>query len=246
MLLKKIVVSLGLVSILFVGVANGQQIKLITEGWAPYQIEKDGKLSGINVEIVKEIQKRVGNTQKIRVFPWNRGYNMALKKKGYALFTTARTKYREKLFKWVGPIANLKLVMFKLKSNKTEYKTEDDAKLAESIAVTKNNASQQTLASRGFKNLQVKTGGDNKINLTKLLDGKAELWPVGYYVGYYRIKQRGVQDKVVVTKAPPFLEIPLAIAFNKNTPDEIIKKWQKALDDMKKDGTYKKIIDKYK
>ena len=245
-MLKNLIVSLGLVSSLFVGIANGQQIKLITENWAPYQMEIDGKLSGISVDIVKELQKRVGNTQKIRVFPWNRGYNITLKKKGFALFTTARTKHREKLFKWVGPIATLKLVMFKLKSNKTEYKTEDDAKRAKSIAVTKNNASHQTLASKGFKNLQVKTGGDNKINLTKLLEGKAELWPVDYQVGHYRIKQRGVQDKVVIAKVPPFLETPLAIAFNKNTPDEIIQKWQKALDSMKKDGTYEKIFDKYK
>jgi len=38
----------------------------------------------------------------------------------------------------------------------------------------------------------------------------------------------------------------LYIAFNKNTPDTIIEKWQKALDDIKKDGTYQKILNKYR
>lgn len=222
------------------------QIKPLTEDWAPFQIKEDGIVSGISIEIVKEIQKRIGNTQKIRFFPWNRGYNVTLRKEGYCLFSTARTKQREKLFKWVGPIAPLKLVMFKLKSNKHIYKTVNDEKKAKSIAVTKNDASQQVLDSMGFKNLQIKTGGSNQINLKKLLKGKAELWPSGLFTGYYRIKQLGVQDKVTVTKAPPFLVLALYIAFNKNTPDSVIKKWQKALDSIKKDGTYDKILSHYR
>ncbi len=38
----------------------------------------------------------------------------------------------------------------------------------------------------------------------------------------------------------------LYIAFSKNTPDDEVKKWQAALDELKKDGTYQKIVDKYK
>ncbi|MEA3497649.1 MAG: ABC transporter substrate-binding protein [Campylobacterota bacterium] len=242
----KIIKKFAIVVLLLSSIASAQQIKLITESWSPYQIKTDGELSGISVEIVQEIQKRVGNTQKIKVFPWNRGYNMTLKKDGYALFTTARTEEREKLFKWVGPIANLKLVMFKLKSNKTIYDTEEKAKQAKSIAVTKNDATEQVLASRGFKNLKVKAGGSNQSNLKKLLNGKTELWPAGYFAGHYRIKRLGVQDKVVITKAPPYLDLTLSIAFSKNTPDKTIKTWQKTLDEIKADGTYKKIISKYK
>jgi len=240
--IKKILAGLLVVA----NIANAGDIKPITEEWAPYQMKIDGMLTGISVDIVREIQKRIGNKQKIKIFPWNRGYNMTLKRQGYALFTAARTKDREKLFKWVGPLTQLKLVMFKLKLNKTIYKTAQDMKNAKSIAVTKNDAAQQILASQGYKNLQIKTGGSNQINLKKILNKKAELWPTGYYGGYYRIKQLGVQDKMTVVQAPPFLELPLAIAFNKKTPDEIINKWQKALDNIKADGTYDKILKKYK
>ena len=35
-------------------------------------------------------------------------------------------------------------------------------------------------------------------------------------------------------------------AFNKKTPDSIVKKWQYALDDLRKDGTVLNILKKYK
>ena len=37
----------------------------------------------------------------------------------------------------------------------------------------------------------------------------------------------------------------LYFAFNKNTSDKIVKEYQKALDAIKKDGTYAKILAKY-
>jgi ABC-type amino acid transport substrate-binding protein len=49
-----------------------------------------------------------------------------------------------------------------------------------------------------------------------------------------------------MTKIPPFLKSTMNIAFNINTDDDIVQKWQKALDDIKADGTYDRIMKKYK
>lgn len=239
-------IKLTIISLLNITIASASQIQLLTEDWSPYQIKTNGVPSGISYDIVKEMQKIVGDTKKIKFYPWNRGYNMTLTKDHYALFSTARTKERENLFKWVGPLTNLNLVFYKLKSNTKIYNTLEDAKNAKAIAVTKNDASEQILSGLGFTNLNVKTGGASQINITKLLKGKVELWPSGYYSGQYRIKQLGVQDKVVITKAPAYLTMPLSIAFSKNTPDEVIVKWQKALDELKSNGIYDKILSKYK
>lgn len=235
-----------LATLLIVSISNASEIKLLTEDWAPYQMKSDGVISGISINIVEELQKRVSNNSKIKFYPWNRGYNMTLKKSGYALFSTTRTPEREKLFKWVGPLVSLKLVFFKLASNNIEYKTLEDAKKAKAIAVTKNDATEQYLTKLGFKNLQIKTGGASQIDIKKLIKGKADLWPGGLYAGHYRIKQLGMEGKIVETKVPAYAEEPLSIAFSKSTPDEVILKWQKALDDMKADGTYDKILKKYK
>merc|ERR1711879_76565 len=94
-------------------ISYADDIQPLTETWTPYQMETKDGLSGISVDLVREIQKRIGNKKEIKVFPWNRGYNLTLEKKGYALFLTTRSKKRENLFKWVGPISSMKLVFFK-------------------------------------------------------------------------------------------------------------------------------------
>ena len=109
--MQRLIILIFFVYITTLSASQDYKLEISTGELPPYSYTINNQLTGLAVDIVREIQKRVKNTQKIRVFPWNRGYNMTLKKKGYALFTTARTKQREKLFKWVGPITNLKLVM---------------------------------------------------------------------------------------------------------------------------------------
>lgn len=105
--------SLFLIISLFCVSIYADDIQPITETWTPYQMETKDGLSGISIDLVREIQNRIGNDKEIKVFPWTRGYNLTLEKKGYALFLTTRSKKREELFKWVGPIASMKLVFFK-------------------------------------------------------------------------------------------------------------------------------------
>ncbi len=63
----------------------------------------------------------------------------------------------------------------------------------------------------------------------------------------YKLKNMNLRKKIVPVKMEEAIyESKLYIAFNKNTKNSIIKKWQKALNEIKTDGTYEKIINKYK
>ena len=92
-------------------------ISLLTEEFAPYQFyegEGDNKIiTGISIEIVQEIQKQLGNSDPIKVLPWNRALKLLTKNKNNALFSTARTPDREDKYKWVGPLSKLEMVFFK-------------------------------------------------------------------------------------------------------------------------------------
>jgi len=222
------------------------QIKPLTEEMSPWQMKDGNKLIGSSVDIIKEIQKRVNNKQKIIMLPWNRGYNMTLKKNGYALFSTTRTKQRENLFKWVGPLAKAGSSMYKHIDNKKIYNTLDDARKAKSIVVINNDIQQQILLKKDFKNLKVRFSKSAQSNIEYLLKKKAELMPIPTSIGAYMIKKLGLNDKIILTKIPQYFQKELYIAFGINTPDYIIQRWQKALDDIKADGTYQKIINKYK
>lgn len=225
---------------------EAQEIQLLTEESAPHQM-RDGEYAyGIAYDIVGEMQKRVGNSKKIIFYPWNRGYNITLENEGFALFSTVRTEHREKLFKWVGPIVEEKLIFYKNINNKKVFKTMEDAKRAKSIATTKNDSIDQLLTKKGFTNLQAKIGGNYKINCDKVVTGKAELWSSGFLGGHYRIKELGLQDKIVATKVPSYYHAVLYIAFHKDTDDKVIQRWQSALDSMKKDGSFDAIYKKYR
>ena len=54
------------------------ELTILTENLPPLNYEKDGELVGPSVEIVREIQSRVGSRDKIQVYPWARAYKMAL------------------------------------------------------------------------------------------------------------------------------------------------------------------------
>ncbi len=221
-------------------------IQPLTETWTPYQMETKNGLTGISVDLIKEIQKRVGNTKEIKVFPWKRGYDITLNKKGYALFLTTKSKKREDLFKWVGPISSMRLVFFKNASRKDlKINSLKDAKKVDSIAVAQKTISHEKLTEYKFQNLKVNALAN--YSLTKLKENKVDLYPVEYHAFMYKLKKMGLDKKIIpVNMKEAIYESKLYIAFNKQTDNTIINKWQKVLDEIKSDGTYKQILNKYK
>jgi len=80
--------------------AHGAGLRLLTEEAPPNNYIKDGKLTGLAVEVVQEIMRRTGDAEPIEMMPWARAYRLA--QSGQAgsvgLFLTARTPEREGLF----------------------------------------------------------------------------------------------------------------------------------------------------
>jgi len=223
------------------------KVHFITEVFPPYQITDDEKLTGgISVEIVRELQKNLGESSQIKFYPWARGYKLAKNKKNYALFSTLRTKEREKQFKWVGPIATMKLVFFKRADSTLELKTFEDAKNVRKIGVTYNVGNYEILKDKGFKNLDILKSGTDEVNIKKLVRGRIDLWPALMEAGVYNAKTMGYAGKIVPIKDIVIFQGDLYIAFCKKTDDAIIRKWQKALDTIKTNGVYERIIANYR
>jgi polar amino acid transport system substrate-binding protein len=66
--------SLLLSAVFVSGSGVAQTLALYCEDDRPLQfVGSDGKLTGFTIEIVQEIQKRLGNNDPIQVVPWARG-----------------------------------------------------------------------------------------------------------------------------------------------------------------------------
>lgn len=67
-----------------------QELTLITEEWAPFNFTFLGKPTDSSVQVVEEIVRRLGRTERVQSMPWARGYKLALTKPNTVLFSTTR------------------------------------------------------------------------------------------------------------------------------------------------------------
>lgn len=246
-------VVLALVSVLTLVMGNARagdvspySIVLLTENFPPYNMATDGKnfaqesnIEGIAVEIVRQTFKRagVGYNMTLR-FPWDRIYKLALEKPGYGVFVTARLPEREKLFKWVGPIGPDDWIMLARSDSPIELKTLEQARQYK-IGAYKGDAIAEELARQGLNPITVLSDKDNA---RKLVDGQIDLWATGDPAGRYLARQEGVSGLKTVLR---FNQAELFLALNKETPDAVVAKLQKALDDMRAEGLVDKILGSY-
>ncbi len=239
--ISMLLVSVMLVFMFFGGAANGETFKIMTEENPPFNFTDNGKITGLSTEVVVELAKRVGNTGDIEMLPWARAYGLAQQKEGTILYSMTRTEQREDMFKWVGPVAPNTWVFFAKKGSGITLSSVDDAKKVGKIGTYKDDSCEIFLKAEGFTNLDSVVNDEQ--NVPKLMAGRINLWIVGELVGIHRAKAKGVNDQL--EKVLTVKDTQLYIAFNKNTSDEEVAKWQAALDSMKADGSYDAIVQKY-
>ncbi|MBU4193191.1 MAG: transporter substrate-binding domain-containing protein, partial [Proteobacteria bacterium] len=122
--------------------------------YPPLVYEEDGALRGVVPEVVRELQRLVGDDNELKAVPWLRAFQQAQEAPRHALFAIVRTPEREPLFKWVGPVFGEGDYFYKLKGSLLEINTLEDAKGVPRIAVRKDGYTHQAVAASGFTNLE--------------------------------------------------------------------------------------------
>ncbi len=216
---------------------------LMSEENPPYNFsDAGGKPSGMVVEVVREILKEVKHVDNIKILPWSRSYKMIQEKPNKALFAMSRLEKREKLFKWVGPVASSNMVLYAKKdSNITINSLSDIKQMNLKIGTYNNDAGDIYFREKGFES--VESVHDDNLNIKKLLKGRIDLWSVGEVQGIAKAKKINLAGKI--KKVFTIRSSDLYIAFSKETKTSEILKWQDALFMLQKNGKYQEILDKY-
>jgi len=220
---------------------SSDDISVILDDYRPLNYLENEKLKGPSVDVIKLLFKETNEKENIIFLPWKRGYNTAKTEEGFALASTTRTREREKLFKWVGPLATKKFIIYALKSSHIKVNKLDDLKHF-TIGVERGTISEQMLLSRGISNLSKVTYP--KQNMGMLLKKRIDLWSISSSTFHETIEKNNVSGSqfealYVLNQAK------LYIAFNKDTPDEKIDKWQDAYNLLIKSGKVKEIFEKH-
>lgn len=116
---------------------HATELQLLTEENPPLNFSHLGQAKGLSIDVVQEIQRRVGNTDTIDVQPWARAYRTASTVPNVALFGTARTAAREELFQWVGPVATAVASLYSKRGAGLHIASLADAKAVSGILVVR-------------------------------------------------------------------------------------------------------------
>ena len=238
--------TMWLASAAFAADASHSSMVLLTENFPPYNMAKNGKnfaqnenIEGIAVDILRETFKRAGISDSMTLrFPWERIYHLALEHPGYGVFVTARVPEREKLFKWVGPIGPDDWVLL-ARANSPIVLTSLEQARSYRIGAYKGDAIALALEKQGLAPVIVLRDQDNA---RKLLAGQIDLWATGDPAGQFLARQVGISGFKTVLR---FNQAELYLALNKEVPDEVVNKLQKALDELRAEGVVDKIRARY-
>lgn len=222
------------------------QVVVLTENFPPFNMSVDNKnfaqeanITGINSDIVREMFKRAKINYNLTLrFPWDRIYSQVLSQPNQAIYSTTYTPAREPLFKWVGPLSNTGWVLLAAPGSDIRLTSLEQARQYR-IGAYKNGSVSQHLEDKGLEPINALKDQDN---VAKLLRGEIDMWATTDPVGPYWAKQEGVAGLVTALR---FNDAEQFLALNKDTPDEVVKRLQSALNQMRADGTIDEIRRRY-
>ncbi len=221
--------------VLFVALSNvaksEDKVYLFTEQLPPYNMTVNDKpfahseddITGLCVDIVKEIFKSAAVPYKMKLRNWSYGISRVTRSANNGIFCTARTAERENQFKWVGPITNSNAVLFAKPNSKIKLDTVEDARKYK-IGGYKDDFMSEYFVTNNF---DISLVNNDVMNPSRLKQGSIDLWVADELSGpYVASDAQNIDD---LTKVLTLNSTPMYIAFNLETPDAIIKKLQKAL-----------------
>ena len=226
---------------------NPDMLQLFTELAPPFNYYTGPLMqyqpAGSSVDIVNEIQKRLGYVSTISLVRWFDGYANVLELPNSALFTTARTAERENRFQWVGPIATMIPRFYTLDNAGLSITTLEAAK-ALTVTTPYQWYTHDYLINNGFPHI-LATAQTPMDALNQLLNGEADALLVGSEAIDWLCNETGVPRSSLAEQPIEPPQQQGYIAFSLNTPRETVTRWQAALDAMKADGTFDNIFLNY-
>jgi polar amino acid transport system substrate-binding protein len=224
-------------------VAHGASITAVTETSA-YTFLTGERVAGPATEVVEKTLQTAGLTDyQLKLYPWARAYDMALKEPGVLIYLIARTPVREQQFQWAGEIMTIQYHLYRLRERTDIHvKTLADAKNY-TIGVMRDDVRQQYLQTKGFYRLTVSAQAIDSFN--KLIKHQVDLLPLAEADTSGLCLQAhfdcaGLERVLTLDETT----VGLYMAYSTSTEASIVQRTRVAFDKLKADGTVRRIMEK--
>lgn len=239
-----------LLLLLIVGTARASGFVFYVGEIFPFiQVAKTGGISGPIVDVVSEIMAEAGNPisdGEIRSISFPRALEILETRPGTGMFLLARTPQRESLFKWVGPIAELKLGLLARKSSGIVIRDKQDL-LRYSVSVVRNSGPMHLIRNDPvLKAMHQEVVNDDVLQMRMLNAGRVDLACQADTAAPHVLRSIGL-DPDDFEMVYVLSNLPLYLAFNRSVDDALIARLQAAVEGLRKEdrqgrSRYKAIL----
>lgn len=235
-------------TLLFAFSLQAKEVYVVAPEYPPYQYTVDGKVQGIDYEIIKEAFKRTGHTVKIEILPWTRALKTVQHGVADVLMAAYKTPEREVDFLYSKePLIIQTVSLFKHKDLYLNYLGDftqlADHRLGVRYKFSYGEEFDNAIESNLFPELE--KSPDTITNIKKLVNDRLDIVAANKYGALHFLKELNKLD-MAEELTPPIQEIPAYLLFTKKKDlGDIPAHFDIHLREMKADGTYQEIIDSY-
>jgi len=223
--------------------SDEEPLRILAIHYPPYEFNPPSHgLKGFDVEVVETIFQRMGSPVKVDFLPWVRSVEITYAGKAMALLTCSREKSRDAHILYSDAISAGTFGYFLRKNFQDPNFESIEALRGQKIAVVRGYTTQFVLESYNIDHTQVRT---DEIALNILVGKRVDFYYSGKESNVYIANQLGLSDKI---KFHPLKSKSFHLCFSKKWPKskELLTRFNDGLAQLKADGSYKQIHDKYR
>lgn len=214
--------------------------------------DNQGKAAGVYRDIMEEIFRRLDVPLSIDIYPWRRAQKYVIEGKGDGMITVM-TRKRSRNFLATDPIYIINEHAFARRDNPRF----EQIQAVRSVQDLKGFRIVETIGSgwseENFRDLDVTWVPTFESGIRMLAKGRVDIFVLGKYPGMVKIQQRIERSvpyaddlKMIVPGPAPLARLPYSLLIKKDSPYvDSIPRINRILGQMKRDGSYQAILDRY-
>ncbi|MFC4158187.1 substrate-binding periplasmic protein [Chitinimonas lacunae] len=222
-------------------VAVQAETRIVAGDIIPFAYVENGASKGVAYDLIKEMAKHTGHSGKIEVMPLARALDIAMKEPNVLVIPPAKTPAREPHYTWITDLMDEKFILLAKKDSKVDISSVEAAK-GLSVGVMRASAGAKLAEGTGFSKIEDVV--NEELNAKKLLGGRLDSWLVSLNAGMFALRKIGMGPDAV-KRGAVVQAFKLYLAASPNFDKAEAAKWVAALETIKQNGSYEKILRNY-
>ena len=211
---------------------------------------RHGEVQGFSSELLRLMADQAGMALELQLMPWPRAVKAAAAQANHILYSLTRLPDREGRYRWVGPISERRLMLYRMSEAEPLPKLRELRDLQQlgerKIGVVRESAAAQLLHAQGLRaGAELELALDDSSNLRKLLARRMDLIAMLDWGAAWHLKQQGLH----YTTLTPVMVLDSRRSYwyglHPDSEDRVVHGLQAALDQLRRDGRYAKLRGRY-